>query len=222
MPATAQSSDGSANVSDEFHALFYGLSNSKEPLDQPLSARIAYEVVSDKALTKDERDLLLELKRSDLETVTISSPSGKSSSMPVATSKGKEIFDYVLAKEKFDAAYHWQNGAEGLAFLGIHYHVYPATQNHIIKPIVKDLVAAGKASNENNAFGPLRSYLEDYRKDIKTLPRFERAAASQMMYDIVKRLNDQRGEGRKIPEFVYSDFDNYRYRTLLPGQTSRY
>ena len=105
MPATAQSLDGSANVSDDFHALFYGLSNSKEPLDQPLSARIAFEVVSDRALTKDERDLLLELKRSDIETVAISSPSGKASSIPVATLKGKEIFDYILAKEKFDAAY---------------------------------------------------------------------------------------------------------------------
>lgn len=222
MPATAQSLDGSANVSDDFHALFYGLSNSKEPLDQPLSARIAFEVVSDRALTKDERDLLLELKRSDIETVAISSPSGKASSIPVATLKGKEIFDYILAKEKFDAAYQWQNGAEGLAFLGIHYHVYPATRNHILKPIVKDLIAADKASNVNNAFGPLRSYLEDYRKDIKTLPRFERAAASLMMYDIVKRLDDRRSEDRKIPGFVYSHFDNYRYRSLLPGDFSQY
>lgn len=216
LPANANNMDGVATVSNELHAHLYSYANKSEPLDQPVSAKIAHAIVVDKALSTDERDLLLELKRSDIDKVTISSPSGTVSTVPVATPAGAQIFDYIMAAEKFDALQKWQGGAEGLAFLGIHYHVYPATQNHIINAISKDLVAASRASNVNNAFEPLRTYLEGYRKDIKTLPKFERAAASQMMYDIVTRLNARRAEGRKIPGFIYSDFDNRRYRDLLP------
>lgn len=185
-------------------------------LDQLQSAKMALAVTEDKSITTTEVDLISELIRTDVNIVATKSADGGSLDVPVATTEGAVILSYIISKKKFDVVQKWQSGPDGLAFLGLHYHLYPATKNYISNAIVPDLMAADKASNTANAYGPLRTFLQGFKTDIAKLPKFEQAYASQMMYDIVSRVSARKPEGLKIPGFIYDDFDNRRHKAYMP------
>ena len=198
------------------YRLLQDFAASGTALDKLQSAKMALAVTEDKSITTTEVDLISELIRTDVNTVATKTADGGSIEVPVATTEGAVILSYIISKKKFDVTQKWQNGPDGLAFLGLHYHLYPATKNYILNAIFPDLNAADKASNTANAYEPLRTFLQGYKADIDKLPAFEQAYASQMMYDIVSRANARKPEGLKIPGFIYNDFDNRRHEAYMP------
>ncbi len=188
---------------------------SQEPLSQYDCGRLALSITRDVKVTAAERDMAREFMRTDVQTIS-AKDGDKLYQLPTASPVGAKILGYIIADKKIDAAALWKNGPQDLADLGIHYHVYPATQSRIIKGIVKDIVAADKASSAGNAYGPLRTFLANIKADIDKFPEYEKALTSEMMYNIMEKLDARKGESANIPNYVYSHFHRRKYEDLLP------
>ncbi len=204
-PAAAQLDGKVVSLSPAQQSVARTLSAAEAPLDEKQCAKVALTLTEDRKLSVAEKDWVRELQRNDLARVEVDNADGPIS-MPVAGEACRTMLGYVVATTKIDAKALWSGSAEDLAVLGTHFHIYPATRNLIMSMIAPDLLAAKTRSNVANAYGPLRESLGVYDRRSAELSGYKKAAARQMMYEIMSRI-DRHYDG-EIPNFTYNYFSS--------------